>query len=338
MGCGASRHTELDHWFAVPKVIAARRVAPDLYVMAVESRRLAEAAQGRGERDAAVEYIQATRWFLAAAVAEADRVTLEKQRLEGEQRIRHAHEAAQRDSDRARDLREEIQLLAAERVASEESERAREVAESEEAKRHSRDAERTKQIQDASRFYIRRARLVLAAAISMKAPEARVAKVQSALEEAEKHLGASTALQKSDEALREARLLLGELRRHAHDAPTPDQVASLVTEAKELGFAVTSTDGGIAVRVLAFERPSSTRPQDAKMTKLASLLAAFPQGKIRLLLSDPAKRNGVAQRRLQSTVEMLGRYGVEGQRLEPALNIEASPQESMTVVFMAYAP
>jgi hypothetical protein len=189
--------------FAEADVQRAERLAPDLYGRAQRAHAEALAAPD-GDREARADLERKTRLLLSAAIAEARRIELER-----------AGAAAEA---RAAGALEKRALLVQERLALEQELRREQSARTERAhaaRVFEGGGSKKTRAEDAA-FLLRRATLLLAAAIGLGLPEADAAQVASSIEAARRAKPAGS-LAAARDALRKAESALGAARAQAGD-------------------------------------------------------------------------------------------------------------------------
>lgn len=191
----------------------ARRLAPDLYLLAERARGEATKARNRGHGRAALDHDARARLLLDAALAEAERIELERRRARAERKTERAlTEAARLGRERLR-IEQEVGILEAARVARLEAGRVLEPAGAGQrgavrGRKRARDAPAKERD-----FYLRRARLLLAAAVSMDAARDRVREAERAIRQAAARKGTdAVALNRARKALRAAERALDDSR------------------------------------------------------------------------------------------------------------------------------
>jgi hypothetical protein len=301
-GATARSTVELAPFFEAEGIAGARREAPDLIAAAELAREEAERANASGDTDAAHDHATRARLLLDAALAEADRVRFDRERLA----LLDEAEAALTEA-RSLELAREALAAQARRDAAAEIARAQmqnahaaaERLESRGRRHRGPDVDRTRR-EAASALEVR-TRLSIAAARALGASDEDLAPLEI---ERARPSDPAEWLAQADEAHRRALALLGRLRAtHPVGAET---VASLVDAARERALVPVSTPEGL---VLA-------DPSDRALLDLAR---AFPHGLVVL------RGRGASARQRRLAPELPDRLGVD--------ETEADP----TVVFTAYA-
>jgi hypothetical protein len=183
---------------------------------------------------------------------------------------------------------------------------------------------------EAFALVVGRARLVLAAAVAVGADPEAAERIRTRLDELRIGRRPDAAMESADALLREANALLGSARARAAAQPSTDEVAALVAEATEAGFAVERLERGLVVTLPV--RGNSARPGDGAIAALARLVAAHPHGPVRIEVTAPNRR---AQAQADALVGALTDAGAGRERLG-ATGIEGAPR--VDAVFVSYVP
>lgn len=265
-GTSASRGTvDLAPFFQADGVEDARREAPDLIAAAELAREEAERADASGDSDAASDHATRARLLIDAAVAEAERVRLDRERLA----LLEEAEAALAEARALELAREEITARtrreAAAEIARAQMQNALAAAEHLESRgRRHRGPEVDRTRREAAIALETRTRLSVAAARALGASDEDLAPFEV---ETTRPSDPAAWLTQADDAHRRALALLGRVR--ATHPVGPEIVSSLVEAARERSLAPTSTPEGL---VLA-------DPSDRALLDLAR---AFPHGLLML--------------------------------------------------------
>ncbi|MGF1466106.1 MAG: hypothetical protein ACFCGT_08220 [Sandaracinaceae bacterium] len=315
----------------------ARRFAPDLLAQADGAIRLAEAAERRGDLDAARDYATRARLFLEASEHEEARLVHETERAEIEARIRPLLAQARADEAARAELSARATLRASARVARREAERALALAIEDEARRGRRaraGLEEARDLRRAAATLRARSRLLVSAARALGATDEDVEAAEASIVSSREARRPEEALAEADRAYGEA---LGALGRARSSRPSPPAAAtrSLAELAQEAGFEAYPTDLGLAVesRRLFARRGSQVSAEGrARLARLARLAAAFPSGPVQVAASDQARSTAARS--------ALAAEGVDEARLttvvlDPALR-GAGPPPDVRLVFLAY--
>jgi hypothetical protein len=338
LGCaggGSSHH--LDRAFAQEGVREARQGAPDLVAAAERARKRAAEAEARGDREGAEDHATRARLLLSAAVAEAERLRLEAERIDAERQAR-ALEARALDAEQEREaVAQESRRLLAARLARDQASKAFEAAEEAETRRARRRGDDVQaRYRDAARFLRDRARLVVAAAVSLgaTADDGPAAKAAQALSASESTRDASRAVIEAERALQLALRALGEARAR-RDGPTEAEVASLVQTAGEMGLRVERSERGMRVA------PPGRRWERRAIERLATLLASHPHGAVRVEGNVPgggAAAERRAEARAKALATALERAGVSSKRMAVGTAPAPTGAPEVEVLLLAYDP
>lgn len=304
--CGGARSArstvDLAPFFEAEGIADARREAPDLVAAAELARDEAERADASGDENAAHDHATRARLLLDAALAEADRVRFDRERLalleEAEAALTEARSLeVAREALAARARRDAAAGIALAQMQN--AHAAAERLESRGRRHRGSDVDRTRR-EAASALEIR-TRLSVAAARALGASDEDLAPFEV---ERARPSDPAAWLAQADDAHRRALGLLGRLRA-AHPVG-PEIVASLVEAAREHALVPTSTPEGLVL----------SDPSDRALMDLAR---AFPHGLVVL------RGRGAVARQRRLARELPDRFGVDERDVEP------------TVVFTAYA-
>lgn len=302
---------------------AAAARAPDLVAAARASADAAREAEARGDVPAAEDEATMARTYAQAAVDEAARLDADAARLEAE-RETIAAEAETAEIEAARTAGEaELARLAAARTAREEAARSLARAELDEARpgRARQDSlSDAAEVREAARALRDRARMLDAAATALGAPAASA--VADALARSEAASAPLEALAQADAAHGAARARLAAARR-AHPGVDAERIASLVEAAESEGFQVVRLARGIGVELESVFEGSTARPSragQARLARLAALLASYPEGPVRVEIdsASASEATRLAPSRAEAVVRALVAGGVEGTRVAAA--------------------
>ena len=287
--CGASRPGPADLAARLaedPALEKAATVAPDLVALARAAASASRDADARGDGLAAEEHSTEARLYADAALfaADTDALRTELARLETSERA--ALLRVQVLEDEAR-LRQDLAArCAAQALALAESEKAFALAAEAETKRFRGNAPEVRaDAAAAAEILRRRARLIALAARALAAggpasgqlaagqPDA-ADEVLTAIDAARLDGDRRRALLLADGLVARAMRLLGDVRRD-HASPPEAEKRSLAEAAKAYGFAVEARPEGLRV--------APTAPGKAALARLATLIAAHPNGAVMIL-------------------------------------------------------
>ncbi len=359
LGCagGASGRGVMAERFARAKASGARALAPRLFARASRARDEAARARARGEQTAASDYEMSAGLFLDAALAEAEQTRLERRRAAAERRAAKALER-QAEHQRVRlSVEAEIARLEAARVARQEARRVfqqdgRHTGQTNGRKDRQQLAEDRKRAAD---FLLKRARLMLAAAVAMGARSQDIQGAERAIEQAEAEAagtsarGISASVSRAERALAAAEQTLGAARAQ-YPGPNHDEIAALVSAAEERGLACERLDRGVVVTLADVFAAGTSRLSSQgkrKLQQLAALVRAHPHGPVRIRLGSAAGAHGSSQARVGALRNARGRRVVaalsSGPRDANRFRFEdeapaAGGEGSLDVAFVAYGP
>jgi len=338
----------LENRFDTPEAQAAAEAAPDLYAAASRARRNAGRADAAGRRAVAEDHATRARILLDAAIAEAERLALEQERLDVEAREAETDLAHGRAVSRREEILAVVRRRESSRVAIEEARAAFEQAVEDEGRRYrGRSEERATLHREAAAVLARRAHLLIAAAEAEGADAEAVSPVSALLERADGTNDPARKLQLTEEAVRAAMVALGSARRQ-RDGPTADERAALVEAAAEAGFTVEQRDRGLTVVVPSVFRGSGAAPSapgTRRLRRLAAMIQAHPHGAIQVFAhaqsGNSAARRRAATARATRAVNLLIREGVSNERVEGGAVVDAAGDavlSSIEATFVAFGP
>jgi len=292
LGCAGQQSTgSLDASFDTPAAERAKELAPDLYVRAELAS--ARADQARGRKDAAIadDYRTQAELWLAAAVAEAERIELSRRldelRLEEE---RWAKQLA-RDQEASAVVATDISRYRARAVALREAERITALSEARTTDDATLDA------------VLSRVRLNLALAESLGASETQLRSLYARVDTMARTRPRSA--KPAETLLLDSEALIGELR-SKWPSPRPGTSTELVETARATGFAADRAETGVVVRSERFFT-SGGQVSAATVKRFSGLLAAFPHGPVACQVAVPEPQSGVWSRRVAQLIDRLQR-------------------------------
>ena len=292
LGCAGQQSTgSLDASFDTPAAERAKELAPDLYVRAELAS--ARADQARGRKDAAIadDYRTQAELWLAAAVAEAERIELSRRldelRLEEE---RWAKQLA-RDQEASAVVATDISRYRARAVALREAERITALSEARTTDDATLDA------------VLSRVRLNLALAESLGASETQLRSLYARVDTMARTRPRSA--KPAETLLLDSEALIGELR-SKWPSPRPGTSTELVETARATGFAADRAETGVVVRSERFFT-SGGQVSAATVKRFSGLLAAFPHGPVACQVAVPEPQSGVWSRRVAELIDRLQR-------------------------------
>lgn len=305
LGCAAApKHGEaLSASFERPDAQRARELAPDLYARAERALADARAARDTGTR---ADHAARARLLLLAAIAETERIELERAAGQADERSERAL------AERAAVERERLALeqrAARERAALLARAQAERVFASPSATAVASDVQ----------FVRERARVTLAAAVGLGLGESEARKVEQRIDEAEQRSHTKDAGAAAERALAAAERALGTVR--ANTAPSAEQRAALIEMAQARGFAPASLARGVAIPLGAVFAPGGAQPTASglrRLRQLAALAAAHPQGTILIeRTTDAGAPHALGAARIRG-IERALRGAIDPGRLVPA--------------------
>lgn len=345
-GGGAAVTTDLRDRLGSPESQAARERAPDLIAQVEQALEEADEAQRANDPAAAADHVTRARLLLDAAVTESARIADEEERRRIEARVATVLGRARRDEEARAEIGRELNRLASIRTAREETLRALERAVPDERRRRVRvSLDQAADLRRAAAALRARARLTMAAAQALGAPEDALGPTHAALSASEEARDPMDALEAADRASHEALRALGAVRRRL-DAPGPDGASALAEAARAEGFEPIAVPEGLAVEVEGlFSGNGLARDARSKVERLAALIAAHPHGPVQVQAQGPAAgRRGeqAAERRAEALRRALVSAGADASRLSaqgiPPSLAAATPVERARLLFVAYAP
>jgi hypothetical protein len=275
--------------FSTPAAEHARERAPDLYQRAEAAWSRAEQVKGRKDDAIADDYRTESQLWLAAAVAEAERIELARRRDELQREEERWAKQLARDQEASALVATDISRYQARAVALREAERVSALSKSRTTDEATLDAVLT------------RVRLNLALAEALGAPERELgalhARVDSLVRKRPKSAAPTEALLLDSEAL------LGEVRAQ-WPSPRPGASTELVETAWATGFAADRNGRGVVVRSERFF-DASGRVSSPTVKRFHGLLAAFPHGPVACQVAVPGLQSRVWSRRVAKLVERL---------------------------------
>ncbi|KPK15268.1 MAG: hypothetical protein AMJ62_09910, partial [Myxococcales bacterium SG8_38] len=283
LGCGARQSARTsESIFTSPAAEVAQELAPDLYEEAKVAAARAEEAQRRKDEKATEDSRTESRLWFAAAVAEAERIQLDRLRDEIEREEERWAKQLARDQEASAVVAEDISRYQAQAVALREAERVSGIARGAPADAAAIDA------------IVTRARLNLALAEALGATEAEVGPLRSRVDAmAERGTGSA---QGAEGLLRDTEALIGAMRAE-WPAPRPGASIALVETATASGFAADRAATGVVVRSGRFFGPDG-KVSAATLKRFRTVAAAFPHGPIGCQVAVPNDASRVWARRV----------------------------------------
>jgi len=276
--------------FASPAAQRGAALAPDLHARARLAWQAADAASGDRSSNEEEDRRTEARLWLAAAIAEADRIELDRRRLEVQAEEERWAKQLARDQRAAADVARDISRFEARAVALAEAERLSVPP----------DAASDQRVVGAM---ITRARLNLALAQALGAAEDDLRVLDQEADAIERR--APRSAERAHALLLETDALIGGMRARWPE-PLPGAATDLVQTALATGFTADRNASGVIVRSGRFFTPSGNI-SSATVQRFSGLLAAFPHGPVACQTAVPATAERAWSRRVAALVERFGR-------------------------------
>jgi hypothetical protein len=309
-----------DTLFETPQAEMARDLAPDLYRRAEAARARADQARGRREDAGLDEYRTEAKLWLAAAVTEAERIELERRRLELQREEERWAKQLARDQEAAAVVANDISRYRAQRVALLEAQRVSALSEYGTTDRATLDAVLT------------RARLNLALAEALGAPEAELRLLRSRADAMSKQGAASS--EAVETLLLDTEALIGETRGQWPE-PLPGASTELVDTARVTGFAADRTSNGVIVRSERFFT-SGGQLSKATVKRFEGLLVAFPHGPVACQVAVPESESDLWARRVAGLIDQMSRIDNPSRVSTSMVTTESLGAGTVQCTFAAY--
>jgi len=293
IGCAGQQSTRSsESSFETPAADRARNLAPDLYLRAEAASARADEKRGRKDAEIAEDYRAESELWLAAAVAEADRIALSRRLddLRGEEE-QWAKQLA-RDQEASAVVATDISRYQAQAVALREAERVASLSEVRTTDAATLDAVLTRV----------RLNLALAEALGANDRQLRSLRARADTMARTRPKSARTA----EALLLDTEALLGEMRSQ-WPSPGPGASTELVETARVTGFAADRAGAGVVVRS---ERFFTSRGQisSATVKRFGGLLAAFPHGPVACQVAVPELQSRTWTRRVAALIDRFKRF------------------------------
>ena len=292
LACAAQQTTRTsDSLFASPAAELAREHAPDLYDQAQTAWADADEAKRRKDDQAADDQRTEARLWLAAAIAEAERVQLDRRRAELQREEERWAKQLARDQEASAVVARDISRYEARAVALHEAERLSALSEGPTLSDATLDA------------ILTRVRLNLALAEALGAHDEQLLPLRERADVIARRRPHSANA--AEALLLKTEALIGEMRAQWPE-PRPGASTELVETALVTGFAADRLGGGVVIRSERFFT-SSGQVSSATVKRFHGLLAAFPHGPVACQVAVPELRSRVWARRVALLVERLRR-------------------------------
>lgn len=279
-----------DTLFASPAADLAKERAPDLHRNAEIAWFAADQAEREGAEQAADDLRTEARLWLAAAAAEAERVELDRRRMELQAEEERWAKQLARDQAAAGVVAQDISRYEARSVALREAHRLSPAS----------DGGSTEETVAA---LLTRVRLNLALAEALGAKESELRPLDERANSIERQYPKSA--KRAETLLLQTEALIGDMRAQWPE-PLPGASAELIETALVLGFTADRITTGVIVRSERFFT-SSDHVSSATVKRFHGLLEAFPHGPVACQVAVPELRSRVWARRVASLVERFGR-------------------------------
>jgi len=290
LACAGQQTTRTsDALFGSPAAELAREHAPDLYDQAQSAWTDAEEAQRRKDERAADDLRTEAQLWLAAAVAEAERVQLDRRRAELQREEERWAKQLARDQQASAVVARDISRYEARAVALEEAERLSTLSEGPSLSDATLDA------------ILTRVRLNLALAEALGATDTQLLALRERADAIARTRPQSAKA--AETLLLRTEGLIGEMRARWPE-PRPGASTELVETALVTGFAADRVGDGVLIRSERFFT-SNGQVSNATVKRFHGLLAAFPHGPVACQVAVPELRSRVWARRVASLVERL---------------------------------
>jgi hypothetical protein len=321
IACAAQQTTRTsDTLFATPGAELAREHAPDLYEEAQTAWAEADAAERRKEQQVADDRRTEARLWLAAAVTEAERVQLDRHRLELQGEEEHWAKQLARDQEASAMVARDISRYEARAVALREAERLVALSEGAAASPGTVDA------------ILTRVQLNLALAEALGAGDEQLLPLRERADAIARKRPPSA---KAAEALLlKTQALIGQMRAQWPE-PRPGTSTELVETALVTGFAADRMGSGVVIRSERFFK-SEGQVSSATVKRFHGLLGAFPHGPVACQVAVPELRSRVWARRVAQLVERLRRMDDPGRVSTSMVVTQSLSAGAVQCTFAAY--
>jgi hypothetical protein len=320
-GCAAQQSARsTDTLFETPEAQTAKDLAPDLYARAEAARARASQPENRRDESEAQDHVTEAELWLSAAVAESERIQLERRRMELQREEEQWAKQLARDQEASQVVASDISRYEARRVALLEAERVAALGESTKTDAATLDAVLT------------RVRLNLALAEALGATDAQLRPLQKRTDAMA--LKRPTSSKAAASLLRESEALLGKMRRQWPE-PRPGASIELVETAQLTGFSADRTDNGVLVRSERFY-DAEGRLSNATVTRFTGLLAAFPHGPVACQVAVPEVQSRAWSRRVAALVDRLRRVEDPSRVSTSMVETESIRAGTVQCTFVAY--
>lgn len=308
-----------DSLFASPAAELAKELAPDLHRNAETAWSAADRAEGDGDERAADDFRTEARLWLAAAAAEAERVELDRRRIELQAEEERWAKQLARDQAAAGVVAQDISRHEARSVALREAQRLSPAS----------DRGSTEEIVTA---LLTRVRLNLALAEALGAEESELQPLDERVDLIQRQYPKSA--KRAETLLFETEALIGAMRAQWPE-PLPGAASELIETALVTGFTADRTNTGVIVRSERFFKASG-QVSSATVKRFHGLLEAFPHGPVACQVAVPELRSRVWARRVASLVKRFGQMDDPGRVSTGMVVTDAFGAGTVQCTFAAY--
>lgn len=309
-----------DLLFATPEAELARQHAPDLYARAESAWVHATDAQNRKDEQAADDYRTESRLWLAGAVAEAERVQLDRRRAELQSEEERWAKQLARDQKATAAVARDISRHEAVAIALREADRLAALTESTTVSAATLDA------------VLARVRLNLALAEALGATDEQLLPLRERADFVTRKRPNSARIAES--LLRDSEILIGQTRADWPE-PRPGASTALVKTASVTGFAADRLGSAVLIRSERFFG-SNGQVSNATVRRFIGLLKAFPHGPVACQVAVPELSSRVWARRVAQLVERFGRMEDPGRVSTSMVATESLDAGTVQCTFAAY--
>jgi hypothetical protein len=306
--------------FASPAAELAQELAPDLYAQAQAASALADEAERRKDDGAADDYRTESRLWLAAAIAEAERVQLDRGRAEIEHEEERWAKQLARDQEASATVAGDISRYQAQQIALREAERVSALREGAPANPETIEA------------IVTRVRLNLALAEALGARDGDLSPLRDRAEALARR-GAGSA-RAAEALLRQSEALVGKMRA-SWPKPPPGASIDLVETASSYGFSADRSAMGVVVRSRRFFGPEG-KLSSATLKRFAYLLAGFPHGPVACQVAVPNEQSRAWEARVARLAQAFARGDASGRVSTSVVVTHSLEAGTVQCTFAAY--
>lgn len=316
----AGRQGGSDSPLETPGAQRARDLAPDLYNRSRDAWMRADEAAGRKDDAAAKDLRDAAELWLAAAVAEAERLTLRQRLAELHQEEERWAKQLARDQKASAVVATDISRYRARQVALAEAERVAGLAESRTASDEVLDA------------VVSRVRFNLALADALGASDEALRELRARADALAEMRPRSADV--AEALLLDSEALIGSLRAR-WPTPRPGAGTELVETAWMLGFSADRTSAGVVIRSERFF-DGAGQVSTATLKRFIGLLDGFPHGPVACQVAIPEARSAAWTRHVARLVDRLRRIEAPNRVSTSMVDTDALPAGTVRCTFIAY--